>query len=127
MTYRILVIDDEEAVRKSFILAFEDTEYIIDTVDSGERGIELSSQKKYDLIFLDLKMPGMGGIEALHRIRSTDKNTPIYIITAFYQEFVHQLRQAEQKGFDFEVVRKPVDSVNLRVIVNGILKTPAGY
>jgi CheY-like chemotaxis protein len=127
MTYRILVIDDEEAVRKSFILAFEDTEYKIDTADSGEQGVELSSQKKYNLIFLDLKMPGMGGIETLYRIRSTDKKTPVYIITAFYQEYAHQLQQAEQKGFDFEVVRKPVDSVNLRVIVNGILKTPAGY
>jgi CheY-like chemotaxis protein len=127
MSYRILIIDDEEAVRKSFILTFEDTEYIVDTADSGEHGIELNTEHTYDLIFLDLKMPGMGGIETLHRIRSTDKKTPIYIITAFYQEYAEQLKQVEQKGIDFEVVRKPVDSENLRVIVNGILKTPAGY
>lgn len=127
MTYRILVIDDEEAVRKSFILAFEDTEYTVDTADSGERGIALTNERAYDLIFIDLKMPGIGGIETLLRIRSTDKKTPIYIITAFYQEYAEKLKQAEKKGIDFEVVRKPVDSKNLLVIVNGILKTPAGY
>ncbi|UCC12930.1 MAG: response regulator [candidate division WOR-3 bacterium] len=127
MSYRILVIDDEEAVRKAFILAFEDTEYIIDTADSGEEGIVLNNKHKYDLIFLDLKMPGMGGIETLSIIRKTDTKTPIYIITAFYQEYAEQLKMVEKRGVDFEVVRKPIDSENLRLIVSGILKTPAGY
>ncbi len=127
MSYRILVIDDEEAVRKAFILAFEDTEYIIDTADSGEEGIALNNKYTYDLIFLDLKMPGMGGIETLSRIRQTDTETPIYIITAFYQEYAEQLKMAEKRGVDFEVVRKPIDSRNLQLIVSGILKTPAGY
>ena len=127
MSYRILVIDDEEAVRKAFLLAFEDTEYVIDTADSGERGIALNNEHSYDLIFLDLKMPGMGGIETLNRIRTTNRKTPIYILTAFYQEYAEQLKEVEHKGVDFEVVRKPVDSENLRTIVSGILKTPAGY
>ena len=127
MSNRILVIDDEEAVRKAFILAFEDSEYTIDTAESGEQGIALNGEHTYDLIFLDLKMPSMSGIETLNRIRTTNTETPIYIITAFYQEYADRLKEVEQRGVDFEVVRKPVDSENLRVIVRGILKTPAGY
>jgi len=42
MTKRILVIDDEEAIRKSFILALEDTAYQVDTAESGEKGIEMA-------------------------------------------------------------------------------------
>jgi CheY-like chemotaxis protein len=54
MIKRVLVIDDNEMVRKSFVLALEDTGFQIETAKSGEEGIEKVQAAKYDLIFLDL-------------------------------------------------------------------------
>jgi len=124
MCKRILVIDDEESIRKSFVLAFEGAGYTVDTADSGEKGIEMGQRDKYGLIFLDLKMPGMDGIEVLRELRKTDKDTPIYVVTAFYREFLNQLKRAKEGGIDFEVLRKPVDSEQLILIVRGILEGP---
>ena len=64
----ILVIDDEEAVRRSFELALEDTNYAVVTVDRGEKGIQEIQKKIYHLIFLDLKMPRCGVFENIVRI-----------------------------------------------------------
>jgi len=127
MSKNILVIDDDEAIRKSFVLTFEDTEYQIDTAESGEIGLEMRRKSKYNLIFLDLKMPGMNGVEVLLKLRKIDKNVPIYIITAFDREFFEQLKSAGECGLDFEVLRKPVDSEQLVLMVKGILERPTAY
>lgn len=64
----ILVIDDEEAIRRSFELALEDQNYHVKTVDNGkDRAQEV--KKGYNLVFLDLKMPGQNGVETLKQIR----------------------------------------------------------
>ena len=59
----ILVIDDDEAVRKALSLAFMDTPYEVKTSSSGEEGVEQEEGRRYDLIFLDLKMPGLDGVQ----------------------------------------------------------------
>ena len=91
MNKRILVVDDEEAIRKSFILALEDTDYKVDAADSGEKGIEFVINQTYDLIFLDLKMPGLNGVETLQKIREIDNQAIVYFVTAFYGEFLEEL------------------------------------
>jgi DNA-binding response OmpR family regulator len=55
MSKRILVVDDEEATRKWFMLALEETNYQVDTAESGTKGIELQKKYCYNLIFLVLK------------------------------------------------------------------------
>jgi CheY-like chemotaxis protein len=127
MSKKVLVIDDEEVIRKSFILTFEGTEYQVDTANSGEKGIKMSNMAKYDLIFLNLRMPGMNGVETLRELRKIDKEIPIYIVTAFHQAYFEQLKGAEEDGIDFEVLRKPVDSEQLTSIVRGVLDGPKRY
>ncbi len=127
MSKRILVIDDDEAIRKFFILTLEDTKYQVDTVPSGEKGVEAVQKDKYGLIYLDLKMPGMNGVETLRELRKIDKDVPVYIITAFQGEFFDQLKDMAQDGIDFELVHKPIDTVQLMALTKGVLEGPQGF
>lgn len=108
MKNRILVIDDEDAIRKSFVLALEDSDYQVDTAESGERGIEMEKNEGYDLIFLDLRMPGLNGIETLRKLRKVTPDLNVYIVTAFHQEFLSDLQELKSEGISFELLRKPI-------------------
>jgi two-component system response regulator PilR (NtrC family) len=110
MIKRILVIDDDEGIRKLFIRALEDSPYQVDTAELGAKGVKFQKEAKYELIFLDLNMPRMNGIEVLREIRMTDKEVPIYIITAFYKDYLRELTDIfyHEKGLKFEVINKPI-------------------
>jgi len=127
MSKRILVIDDEEAVRKSFALALMDTGYQVETVESGETGIEKVQKNEYDLIFLDLNMPGLNGVETLRELRARDNAVPIYIVTAFQAAFFDQLKRAALNGLSFEVIGKPISGDRIVVIAKGILEGSVVY
>ena len=120
---RILVIDDDEAIRKSFALALEDTGYQVDTAESGEKGIEMERKARYQLIFLDLKMPGMNGVETLREIRKIDEDVPIYVITAYHKDFFDQLLNAAEDGINFEVLEKPIGGEQIVSVTKSILGT----
>jgi len=126
MSKKILVIDDETSVRRSFQLALEDTEYEVDTAGTGEDGVEMAREDRYDLVFLDLKMPGMSGVETLRALRSLDiySDIPIYIVTAFYQEYFEDLKTASNEGMAFEVLRKPCGSEEILKTVQSNLEGP---
>jgi len=121
MSKRILVIDDEEATRMSFTLALEDTGFKVDTAESGEKGLQMKKDAEYDLIFLDLKMPGMNGVQTLREIRKTDKEVPVYIVTAFHKEFFEKLKIARKEGLDFEVLKKPIGNEEIVLLTKSIL------
>ena len=127
MYKRILVIDDDLAIRKSFALALEDIDCQVDTAESGEAGIDKAANNKYDLIFLDLRMPGINGVETLLRLRDNKQRMPIYMVTAFHEEFMEQLRVAADEGYEFEVMRKPVESGDLVRITEAVLEGAKAY
>ncbi len=124
MSKRILVIDDDEAIRKFFLLSLEDTGYQVVTVPSGQKGVQAVEKDKYDLVYLDLKMPGMDGVETLRELRKIDKEVPVYIITAFHGEFFDRLKDVEKDGMDFEIIHKPIDTVQLMAVTKGVLEGP---
>ncbi len=124
MAKSILVIDDDEAIRKSFVLALEDTIYEIDTAESGEKGILKFNEKNYDLIFLDLKMPDLNGVETLHELRKINEKVPIFIVTAFYKEYFDQLKAAVDKGIDFELLNKPIGNNDIISVVKSVFEGP---
>jgi circadian clock protein KaiB len=122
MSKRILVIDDDLSIRQSFAIALENTGYLIETAESGEAGIEKTGKGKYDLIYLDLRMPGLNGAETLRELRKIDKDVPIYIITGFYGEYFHGLQEATKEGIGFEVLKKPVGGDQIAAITRDMLK-----
>ncbi len=122
MSKHVLVVDDDPAIRKSFVIALADTDCQVDTAESGEQGVEKASDNKYDLIFLDLKMPGINGVETLIRLRDSGHENLIYILTAFHREFTDQLRVATDKGYEFEIVKKPIGSQDIVALTNAVLE-----
>ena len=118
---RVLVIDDEESVRDAFTDALEDMPYVVDAASSGDEALAKAKSSPADLIFLDLKMPGMDGVEVLHRIRELDEVVPIYIVTAFHSEFLDRLQAAEEEGLAFHLLHKPIGQEAIRKVATAVL------
>lgn len=79
----IMVVDDEKIVRESLFFWFEKAGHSIDTAASGFEALEKLEKVPFDLMFVDIKMPGMDGIELLNRVKKDYPDTIVVIITAY--------------------------------------------
>lgn len=121
MTKRILIIDDDDAVRGAFQLALHDGDYELMTTDNGETGAQLAIANEVDLVYLDLSMPGIDGIETLRRIRAVKPALKVYVVTAFHRDFFEELVDARAEGLMFELLRKPLDRNQIHEVTSAIL------
>lgn len=121
---KILVIDDERAIRNTLkeILEFEG--YIVEVAENGRIGLERALASAYDLIFTDIKMPEMDGIEFLHAYRqgiqqNGSEEAPVVVITGHgsVDSAVDALR-----GGAFDFIQKPLDLNRLLVTTNHALE-----
>ena len=117
----ILIIDDEKCIRESFKLVLE-PENRVEIASSGEEGIAKATMNPPDIIFLDLKMPGMGGVETLIHLQVICAGIPTFIMTGHYKEHMLKLEKAKANGCLFEVCHKPMDSKQIRLIVESALE-----
>lgn len=78
---KLLIIDDEIFIRESIIAFFEDSNYKIFEAEDGKKGLELFRKEKPDVVFSDLRMPEIDGLEVLSTIKKESPNTPIIIIS----------------------------------------------
>jgi len=84
MTHRILVIEDDDSMRDLMRLELEDEGYQVTVAESGFDGLsELKKSGTYDLVILDIRMPGMDGIEALEKIINSQRELPVIIHSAY--------------------------------------------
>ncbi len=82
-TRTILVVDDEESIRFLYREELEEEGFRVITAADGEEALHKVRKDKPDLITLDIRMPGMDGIEVLHRIREMNKEIPVIMSTAY--------------------------------------------
>ncbi len=118
---KILVIDDEQSIRDAFELALIDESYEVVTAVDGLDGLKKFEEVQPDLIFLDLKMPRMNGVEALKEIRKLNAKVPIFIVTAFAREFMEELDAITELGFEFELAAKPMNANQICQIAKVVL------
>ena len=81
---RILAVDDDALCRRALQFAFEKANLMPDMAESGERAVELARANTYDVVFMDIQMPGMDGLAACNQVHGTNKNAdvPVIFVTA---------------------------------------------
>ncbi len=115
----ILIVDDEFSVRDSLYKWFKTDGFNVDTAENADAALQKFKEKRWDIILLDIKMPGMDGIEFNRHIQSIDKNIMVIIITAY--PAVDTAVQAIKDGA-FEYVSKPIDPDNLTHIIRNAIE-----
>jgi DNA-binding NtrC family response regulator len=115
----ILIVDDELIVRESLTKWFRQDGYRVEAAEDANHALKLMNNGPWDLALLDIKMPGMTGLELQKRLKEIDKNTSVIIITAFAS--VDSAVQALKEGA-FDYVTKPIDPDHLTHLVVNALK-----
>ncbi len=116
--FRILVIDDEAAIRDSLRMTLEYEGYEFLAAATGQEGLALVEREAPDLVLLDVKMPGMDGIEVLERLRNMNESLPIVVISG--HGTISTAVEATKKGaFDF--IEKPFASERVLVSIRNAL------
>ena len=117
----VLVIDDDAVVGRSFDRVLSGKGYAVDTALSGEQGLRDIEEHEYDVIFTDIKMPGMNGIEGARRIKAKNPLTPIVVITGYgTTENEAEASVLGVSGF----VRKPLSPETIEDIAQKALEEP---
>ncbi len=79
----LLVVDDDQGCRKLYESEFADEGYSVTGVSSGAEALEILGKSRFDLVILDVKMPGMDGLETLCEIMKTQRSLPVVINSAY--------------------------------------------
>ena len=103
---KILIVDDERAIRNSLKEILEMEDYAVETAENGEEAIAKASKEKYDAIFCDIKMPGMDGTEVLDRLVADGIESPVIMISG-HADIDTAVTCIKKGAFDF--IGKPLD------------------
>ena len=119
MKHRILVIDDEKAIRNSLNMILEYDGYECVLASSGEEGLSIINEDSVDLVFLDIKMPGLDGLEVLRKVRASNESIPIVMISG--HGTVSTAVEATKLGaFDF--LEKPLSTERVTLTIRNALR-----
>ena len=115
----ILVVDDEETMRDSCRQALSEEGHHVEVASDGNAGLACLEQRAFDLVILDLRMPGLSGMEVLQRIKEKDAEIVVVVITGYAT--VESAVEAMKSGA-YDYIPKPFTPETLRVIVHRALE-----
>jgi two-component system, OmpR family, phosphate regulon sensor histidine kinase PhoR len=116
----VLVVDDEQSIRDGSRRILERMGFTVFTAKNGEEGLEAIDRQDISIVLLDLKMPGIDGMEVLRRIRETNSRILVIVITGFAT--LETAIEAMKRGaYDF--IPKPFEPDQLRIVVNRARET----
>ena len=115
---KILIVDDQPGIRQLLSEILKEEGYAIHNAINGMEGINKFEEIKPDVILLDMKMPGMDGIEVLDEIKKLSSDAKVIVMTAYGElEPINHARRLGAYGY----VSKPFDVVNLCQIIKTVV------
>ena len=118
LPYRLLIVDDQDGVRRFLQEAFAEEGYTVDTAASGVEAVRKAGIRPPSLILLDIKMPGMSGLETLKKLHQIAPDALVVIMTAYSElAIVEEAKKKEVRCF----INKPFDLYEVRCLVKGLL------
>lgn len=121
---RILLVEDDSSTAKSIELMLKSENFVVDSTDLGEDGLEIGKLYDYDLMILDLMLPDIDGYEVLRRLRSARVTTPVLILSGLSEP------DSKVKGLGFgadDYLTKPFDKAELIARIHAIVRRSKGH
>jgi two-component system response regulator (stage 0 sporulation protein F) len=115
---KLLVVDDQMGVRRLLYEAFKEEGYKVELAGSGLEALEKVKSEMPDIILMDMKMPGMNGLETLHEIKKVNDSILVVMMTAYGE--LEIISEAMKLGIN-EYITKPFDINELRSVVKKVL------
>ena len=116
---RILVIDDEPDIRRTLKMTLEYEGYEVLTAGSGNEGLERARSERPDAVLLDIKMPGLDGLEVLERLKAQGSDAEVLIISG-HGDISDAVRATKLGAFDF--LEKPLEQERLSLCLRNALQ-----
>ncbi len=116
---RVLLVEDERKVASFIARALRENAYAVDIAETGEKGSELAQDIAYDIILLDIRLPGLTGIEVCRKLRQAGVQTPILMLTA--RSMVEQRVEGLDAGAD-DYLTKPFALAELQARVRALIR-----
>ena len=110
----VLVVDDEKRIRDVCVQMLSGEGYDVAGAETAEIGMQMIQQKHFDIVLLDLMMPGLPGLDALAKIRAIHPDTVVIVITG-YATLEHSVAAMKKGAFDF--IPKPFSPGDLRIVI----------
>ncbi|MCL5671316.1 MAG: response regulator transcription factor [Acidobacteria bacterium] len=120
---RILLVEDERKVASFIARALREKSYAVDVAATGEQGLDLAATEPYDAILLDIRLPGVSGIEVCRQLRQGGMETPILMLTA--RGLVEQRVEGLNAGAD-DYLTKPFALAELEARVQALIRRGFG-
>lgn len=120
---KMLLVEDDPAIRRALLDDFKHEGYAVDYAVNGEEGLKMGQSLDYDIILLDLMLPGLDGLEVCKELRKKDIGTPIIMVTAKSQDWDKVI--GLELGAD-DYVTKPFSPHELRARVRAVLRRTQG-
>ena len=117
MKTNILVVDDLKSIRLTLGSILEDEGHNVVLAENGYQAIEAAKQIPFDLIFMDIKMPGINGVQTFREVKKINPRAAVIMMTAYSEEEV--IRRAISRGA-YTCIYKPFDVEKLMTVVGEI-------
>lgn len=117
---KILVVDDEKIVRDFLTQLLSNTDISVKAAENGFKGIEMFKKEKFDLVFLDVRMPGIEGLETFRELKKINPAAKFIMMTGYAVDDI--LEEAKKEGVTY-ALKKPFDIGQIKKITDGYIKS----
>jgi DNA-binding response OmpR family regulator len=120
---KILVVDDDPGMLDTLMDVLSATGYETSVAASGNAALEMAQTGRFDLVLMDVQMPGLNGVQVLHALRVLDPTIVVIMMTAYTGD---ELVAESQRTTGFSVLSKPLDLDQVLPLVKSIVSSRAG-